>query len=385
MTMQGEKSMMESYLRERNLPDFLDGEKAENWTQRRVEILSMLSEHVYGITPAFHTEVYSFTEARDQEALGGMAIQEWVRLSFQTPKGMYSFPFQLLIPQKQGPHPAFVHLSFPQKEEYPIGLTALREPMPVEEILDAGYAVANIFYDSVTSDWQIRDGLARAYPDEKPNSWGRIGMWAFAASRVLDYLLTRKEIDSTRVAVGGWSRLGKAALWCGAQDQRFSAVFSTESGCSGAALQRGKTGEQIKDITDRFAYWFCPNYKSFAGRETEMPFDQHFLLACIAPRPVFIGSAKEDGWADPFSEFLGAAAASKAYKLLGRKGLVMPKAESEAAKCLQAVRGGRHIEDEDQEVILPDGEIGYFMRQGRHGMSRRDWMAHLHFRKIHNI
>lgn len=367
--------MIQKILKERELPDLLAGADAESWPMRRKEILNILSENVYGVTPVFDTEPYSFIEARDENAYGGTAIQEWVRLSFQTPGGMYSFPFQLLIPKKEEPVPAFVHLSFQQRELNPLGVASLREPMPGEEILSEGYAVANLFYESITSDRCVKDGLAMAYPGDGGNGWGKIGMWAFAASRVLDYLLSRKEIDNSRIAVGGWSRLGKTALWCGAQDERFSAVFSTESGCSGAALQRGKAGEQIEDIVGRFDYWFCPNYGKYRGREKEMPFDQHFLLACIAPRPLFIGSAKEDEWADPLSEFLGAAAASEAYRLLGGRGLEVPKQWTDAESGIRL----------EPDRLLADGEIGYFMRRGTHGMSRMDWLAQLRFREIHRV
>lgn len=359
--------MIQEMLKERALPELLAGTTAETWPKRRKELLKLLSEHVYGVTPNFHTELYSFIEAREENAHGGMAVQEWIRLSFQTPHGMYSFPFQLLIPKKEGPLPAFVHIAFQQKEQRALCPTGLDEYMPVEEILDAGYAVANLFYENVTSDTPAMDGLARAYPRDKADSWGKIGMWAFAASRVLDYLLTRREIDGSRVAVGGWSRLGKTALWCGAQDERFSAVFSTESGCSGAALQRGKTGENIEKITGKFGYWFCPNYAGYGKREQEAPFDQHFLLACIAPRALFIGSAKEDEWADPISEFLSAQAASEAYRLLGCRGLVSPDARPEPEK------------------MLLEGEIGYYMRLGCHGMSRKDWLAHMRFRQLHQV
>ena len=63
-------------------------------------------------------------------------------------------------------------------------------------------------------------------------------------------------------------------------------------------------GERIEDICKAFPYWFCENYKKYVNNENKMPFDQHYLAASIAPRYVYISSAKEDEWADPASEML---------------------------------------------------------------------------------
>lgn len=361
--------MLSELLCERRIPELCLTADEKEWSKRREDLLEMLSENIYGVTPEFDTELYSFIETREEDAYHGKAVQEWVRLSFQTPGGMYSFPFQLIIPKKaSGAVPAFLHITFDPAKPQPLrlGLPCVEE-MPTEEILDAGYAVANLYYQDVTTDSDRKDGLALAYPENGRKTWGKIGMWAFAASRVMDYLLTRKEVDASRVAVGGWSRLGKTALWCAAQDPRFSLAISTESGCSGASLHRGNVGETIGDITVEFPYWFCPVYREWAGKEDQMPFDQHALLACVAPRGVFIGSAAEDEWADPRSEFLSAFAAGQAYELLGCKGLVTEDRLPEA----------------DEQLM--EGKIGYMMRSGVHGMSRTDWRAHMEFRRIHGM
>jgi dienelactone hydrolase len=149
-------------------------------------------------------------------------------------------------------------------------------------------------------------------------SFGALSAWAWAFQRVVDLLRERPEIDPERVAVTGFSRGGKAALLAGATDDRIALVHAHASGAGGAAPFRvlGEGAETL-DVARAFPTWFGPRLRAHLGRERELPFDQHALLAAVAPRALLLTCGVEDRWANPAGVVAAVRAAGEAYRLLG--------------------------------------------------------------------
>ena len=351
---------LQDLLNERDLPKI----------PKRTEILKILQENEFGYIPDLdYTVSVSEPKTIDRRLACGSVWLYTVTMTVTTEYGSHSFDVLCETHDDGKKHPFFVFVNFHQR------LDSFYYPM--EEIADNGFDVFSVCYKDVTSDdGNFENGLAKIFlpnGQDTDTACGKIGLWSFAASRILDYALTLPSVDPENAAIIGHSRLGKTALLTGMLDTRFKYVISNDSGCCGASLNRGNTGhvretqrgELITDITNRFGYWFCKNLRKY--RETNVPdcYDQHFLLASIAPRFVYVASATMDDWADPTSEFLSCVAASEVYEKDGLQGLIHNGEIPEGGEELQ------------------DGRIGYHKRPGMHFLSRYDWQRYMNFIKLH--
>ncbi len=334
-------------------------ENAADWQLRRREILDVLRREEYGYSPEAPGCVKGTVRAVDKKCCSGHARLETIVLSFAAEKGEFSFPVKFFVPENGKKNPLLLLLNF-RPDAYDMYF-------PAEEIIDNGFALAVVYYQDITSDnGDFTDKLAGLYSRRHDGTdWGKISMWAWGASRALDYLLTRCEVDAENTAVIGHSRLGKTALWCAAQDERFRFAFSNDSGCAGAALERSKHegAETVEIITRVLPYWFCENYYRYANNVEAMPFDQHFLLGAIAPRFVGVGSASLDAWADPYSEQLCCCEASPAWQCQGQSGFIGSGEPAKAGDSFQ------------------EGDIAYHLRDGIHFLGRADWLQYMAFMK----
>jgi hypothetical protein len=161
----------------------------------------------------------------------------------------------------------------------------------------------------------------------------------------------------------GHSRLGKTALWTGAQDTRFAAVIASCSGEMGASLSRRDYGETVDDVIKHFPYWMAVNFQKYAGHWNDLPVDSHSLLSLIAPRPLFLSTGSEDRWGDPHGEFLAARAATPVYELLGKTGIT----ETNFPPLDHALQH----------------DIGFNCHTGKHDVLPSDWDNFLDFADAH--
>ena len=377
------------------LPGVLQGESGSaifnstQWRIRRAELLSLFEQNIYGRMPDNPGTMTCEKRETSADALGGLAKREQWTLKFKSPHGQAEIDVLLYRPNNvENPAPVFLGLNFqgnhtvatdPQiflcrswlanveghcATEESRGKQASR--WPIQVILERGYAVVTACYNDIAPDHndQWHDGVYRLWQHDKNDSpTGAIGLWAWGLSRILDWITQQEKLDAGRVAVHGHSRLGKTALWAGANDERFAIVISNDSGCNGAALARRKFGETFEVMARVLSHWFCPRFKDYANREEFLPIDQHQLLALMAPRPAYVASAAEDLWADPRGEWLSLFHAQPAFEVYGLKMLAeqeMPALESpRIAHC------------------------GYHIRRGKHDINDYDWAQFLDFADHH--
>jgi dienelactone hydrolase len=385
-----------------DLPDPLvmfSGERVtskEQWyQQRRPELKALFQHYMYGYFPPAPKQIEATAERVDRQFLGGKATKKEVKIKFG-PQAAPAINLLLVVPnRRKAPAPVFFGLNF--RGNHTLVSTAdvalptswMRGSGPgvkdnratdagrgsrvdvwsIEYVIDRGYAVATFYNGDVDPDRpDFSDGIHPHYFKEgqtepAQHDWGTIAAWAWGLHRAVDYLVTDKDIDKDRIAVVGHSRNGKTALLTAAFDERIALAIPHQAGCGGTAPSRGKVGESVKQINNRFPHWFNDEFTKFNEQVDRLPFDQHALVALVAPRPVLLTNAVQDTWANPAGQFQMLRAADKVYRFLEAGGL-------EADRMPEVGK-------------LIDSKLGYYIRPGRHSMGKDDWKVFLDFADKH--
>lgn len=365
----------------------------EPWVgHRKKEILDLFSEQVYGRFPNLGYSIEFKEKILSQNYFDSLASVKEIEAFVTTQNGSGKFTILYIYPNGIKNVPVFAGLNFggnqtidtlssislaegwvPNNDKRNIsenhasaasrGSSASRWPLKI--ILEHGYGVATVYYGDFDPDYDdhFLNGFHPLFADPEiprnSSSPGSISIWAKGLSLIADYLVQDSIADPNRLIIIGHSRLGKAALWAGANDERFSAVISNNSGCGGAALSKRAFGETVERINSQFPHWFCDEFKEYNGKEKKLPLDQHMLLALMAPRPLYVASATGDQWADPVGEFLSLKSCTPVYDLFGYT-QVFPQ----------------NIPDPDKPYR---GVTGYHIRSGKHDITDFDWIMYLNW------
>ncbi len=279
--------------------------RASQWPQRRREIMDLMLPLAYGrIAPApAATRLIQLHAAVVQRLAGARLLSCRVE-----PLGMAPFMLRLYLPAGDGPFPVIISGD---------GCWQNASDAILGAMLGRGFAFAQFNRVEIAPDpGGANNGLAIAQPAPQVRT---LAAWAWAFHRVVDALSTLDWIDRQAIAVVGHSRGGKAALLAGATDERIALTSANNSGAGGAGCfrQLGPGAETLGDLMQAYAYWFDPQLQCYVGREHELPFDQHFLKALIAPRALLTTEALDDLWANPQGSWQTHRAARCVFELMG--------------------------------------------------------------------
>ena len=382
---------------------FVDGTRVRSpadWPRRRAEIVSIFAREMYGQPPPA-PEAVACEKIEEGKTMAGFGIRRQYRMWFKKDKSGPFVDWLVLLPAKEKkPVPVISFLNYDGNHE----LIADKEVvlpegcwlrfadgnranpktrgvctdqnrdsfvLPAHVILARGYAIMSACYGQISPDpdWQDKDPahaqetfpytrLFDLWPARDPNRDDNItalGAWAWVLSRGLDLAESIPEIDAHKAVVTGYSRLGKAALLAASRDERFAVCVPNQTGGGGCPLAKRDWGENVGTEMAAFKHWFCKAYKKYEKDPASLlTFDQHLLLASIAPRGLLV-QGFDVNWFDPEGEYLACKAASPAWELFGLPGF--PGHEMPA----------------DYDTSCIGSHLGFVRRDLWHGHVAHDW------------
>jgi len=333
-------------------------------SDRRPELKALFEHHMYGQAPAPVALPQARVVKEDGTWFGGAAIRREIDVPLAAAGGPV-LRLLCIAPRSDDEAPCLVGPNFSGNADAEREDPDQRNVWAFRRAVDRGIATATFHAADVDPDRNdFTDGVHPSYPafggpHRGPHTWGTIAAWAWGISRAADALRALGGVHPGRIGAVGHSRMGKAALLAAAFDEELAFAIPSESGCGGAAPSRTTVGETVRKINDAFPHWFALAFREYNDHPEQLPFDQHALIALVAPRPILVCNAVEDAWANPAGQFAMLKGASPVWELLGEQGLAADR--------------------------LPDpgrstgGAVRYFLRPGEHAMSSADWEAYLDF------
>jgi dienelactone hydrolase len=297
------------------LPDlfqFADGRRVhtvEDWHSRRQELSELIVKIEYGDLPPTPSGITA--EALHTHKAGCFLDAAFTQYRLiNNDDRAFHFQLDVLVPPGEGPFPVVL-----------TGDACFRTVTDdiTLNIMQRSFILAQFSRTAIVPDIYNSDrttGLYQVYPD---GEFGAIAAWAWGYHRCIDFLLTLDQVAPDSIAVVGHSRGGKTALLAGATDERIALTVPNGSGSGGAGsfYCQGPDSETLADSKRLIPYWYGPRLWEFVGKEHEMPFDQHFLKALVAPRAYLSTEGLNDLWSNPSGTWQTHLAAREVYRFLG--------------------------------------------------------------------
>lgn len=293
---------------------FNDGTDVQNqtdWLRRREEVYEAAVPPQYGILPP-KPETIAF-EKLHECGLYVESVRSYLsgRIRFAFADEM-TFGLNLYLPHGEGPFPVVICGDGCWPRYFPDSV--------IDNVVSRGYVLATFNRCELAEDlMKERSQDYGLYNVAPKGNYGAIGAWAWGYHRVIDVFEKMDFIDSKKISIVGHSRGGKTVLLAAATDERVALVGENCSGTGGAGCYHfpAQGAETLADLLGNFPYWFNPEFEQWISRDLDMPFDQHFIKALIAPRPQINMRAEEDIWANPVGTEITFKAAKEVYELFG--------------------------------------------------------------------
>jgi hypothetical protein len=218
---------------------------------------------------------------------------------------------KITLPKGNGPFPAVIGVGFS-----PTG------SLPADIFTSRGIATIRYNESQITKAWSNKRGDGPFFRLYRDTTRSKFIAWAWGASRIIDGLekCPEAKIDLKHLAITGCSYAGKIALFSGAFDERIALTISIESGGGGYTAWRVTETLSGKRETLRNAQggaWYVSTLSQFNNAVTKLPFDDHELMAMIAPRALFVTGNPDYEWLADESGYVASKAAKEVWKALG--------------------------------------------------------------------
>jgi len=338
----------------RPLPDpfvFADGTRDTsfpNWERRRNEILAAVEKYELGTKPDCHdcTITANYVPPAAGSSTGSLTVNVTRNGKMLTltsgvyiPQGMGSGPFPALISMEiklcftfNGQTFCFGPPSQPDYGSLPAGVF---KSLPIATV---GYVSTQVTaYNFSSPSDHTKDPFYQLYSDSGycegicggTSNQGEYAAWSWGVSRLIDGMAIAAQqannplpIDTKHLAVTGCSFAGKMALYAGALDERIALTIAQENGGGGAPAWRVSHDIEaqgtVEDVDDTNYDWFSQQMLQFAADNVyKLPFDQHELMALIAPRALLETGNASQYWLSNGSNYVSARATQQVYNALG--------------------------------------------------------------------